>query len=1259
MTTGQVVRLELSNFKSYAGKVTIGPFERFTCIVGPNGAGKSNLMDALSFVLGSHVTTLRGGKADDLINRNARGKEGATVSLVVSNASGHETVFSRSVSVRGDIGTSVDGHAVTEKEFALVLRKSKIGSRVSNFLVFQHEVEAVAQKKAKELTELLESVSGSGELKAEYVELKRQLDAANEHLATASVDKRGAMAEVAQLRLQKKEAERYAQVSAQLERERSDLALAELFHLEVQLMKHKRDLDAYTTEAARFEAAIGHDDDSRKLKRDIAEKHKVYLEGLRQNRDAIVELRDKKATFERIKVAVAHFEARLAKERKELGDAKSVGDTRDKEVKRLQDQLQQQEQLLAQLESQWKAEDRDHAAQHKLSDTHMVEYKKLRGEAECQTITLRQEVDTKRRMRDGLLEGNKQVQTSIDNQEAIRADITTAMQRNSQKAAEATDRVSELNIALADAQSRLEQSRAQIHQLQGKAQSRAEELKRIESQLHELRFVKEDSRQTQRQAEALSAMKAMYAGVRGRLVDLCSIPNPRYRVAVTVALGKNLDAIVVDTTETAINCVRYLKEQRLSAMTFVPLATIQGTIADDRLRTFGGTAKPVQDVMKFDPTIEPAVRFAVGATIVCDTTDEARRIAYGQSDGQRYKVVTVEGNVLNKSGAVQGGLASVQSRARKWDEKEYERLKAARSELAGDVAQGSETEEARALCEAKDLQAKAEFTKTRMLQSEKDASTFLAKNKALQQELGKIEGHIKSLRKRQGDANDQVVALESETHAILKKVAVIEAKVFDDFSKRTGIRDVSEIERRSEGLAKLRSEKRQQLTLLIHKLKTAVDTESSKLGHRSRREVESVAAATEKELDAAKKDLHTIQKVLDSSTKKTEALQAGISQAKAELDSLEEKARLQVKITEVEVRKLAATRKGVTTMQAACDAVRQQRTALYQQCRMDDIELPTAAPGSSTEPVEGGARKRGRGDTAARDSDVVDYRNIRTSEAFSSFSGETEGRQSGGSRKTGRPQEAAPTCVDFASLNDELRAAAADSSLFAALKHRTALVIQQLENDLEAIAPNLKAATGVASSEAKLGSTAAQLDEARERARKATVAFERIKEARTMRFMTMFEKITDRVDKVYQELTLGTRAHDVHGTAYLALEDAEEPYNGGTRYHATPPLKRFMTMELLSGGERTMAALALLFAIHSVAPSAPFFVLDEVDAALDIGNVLKLAEYLRSHKDTCQFIVVSLKEQLYHVADSLLGVYKDHNRDSSGTLSLDLRKATA
>jgi structural maintenance of chromosome 1 len=125
-------------------------------------------------------------------------------------------------------------------------------------------------------------------------------------------------------------------------------------------------------------------------------------------------------------------------------------------------------------------------------------------------------------------------------------------------------------------------------------------------------------------------------------------------------------------------------------------------------------------------------------------------------------------------------------------------------------------------------------------------------------------------------------------------------------------------------------------------------------------------------------------------------------------------------------------------------------------------------------------------------------------------------------------------------------------------------------------------------------------------------------------------------------------------TSYLDTEDPEEPYLAGLKYHAMPPLKRFRDMEHLSGGEKTMAALALLFSVHSYQPS-PFFVLDEVDAALDNANVAKLVGYIRRNAGPgMQFIVISLKPGFFEGSETLVGVMRDQSVNSSKTLTLDV-----
>lgn len=155
--------------------------------------------------------------------------------------------------------------------------------------------------------------------------------------------------------------------------------------------------------------------------------------------------------------------------------------------------------------------------------------------------------------------------------------------------------------------------------------------------------------------------------------------------------------------------------------------------------------------------------------------------------------------------------------------------------------------------------------------------------------------------------------------------------------------------------------------------------------------------------------------------------------------------------------------------------------------------------------------------------------------------------------------------------------------------------------------------------------------------------------------MEAYNHIEEALKTVYSDMTKSSK-HPLGGNAYLSLDDTEEPYKGGLKFNAMPPMKRFRDMEQLSGGEKTVAALSFLFAIHSFHP-APFFVMDEVDAALDNINLRKIVNYIGQRSQTdFQCIVISLKDAFYEHSNSLVGIYRDVATSASQSLTLDLTK---
>lgn len=214
--------------------------------------------------------------------------------------------------------------------------------------------------------------------------------------------------------------------------------------------------------------------------------------------------------------------------------------------------------------------------------------------------------------------------------------------------------------------------------------------------------------------------------------------------------------------------------------------------------------------------------------------------------------------------------------------------------------------------------------------------------------------------------------------------------------------------------------------------------------------------------------------------------------------------------------------------------------------------------------------------------------------------------------------------------------------------------ISSLTAELEKLNPNMRAMERLEVVEARLKSTEKDFEDSKAALKAAKDAFDEVKAQRYDLFSKAFTHIQEQISHVYKDLTRSDQ-YPLGGQAYLDIEeDTDQPYLSGIKYHAMPPLKRFRDMEHLSGGEKTMAALALLFAIHSYRAS-PFFVLDEVDAALDNANVEKIKNYIREHAGPgMQFVVISLKTGLFQDSESLVGVYRDQEVNSSRTLTLDV-----
>ncbi|CCW68873.1 unnamed protein product [Phytomonas sp. Hart1] len=1043
------------------------------------------------------------------------------------------------------------------------------------------------------------------------------------------------------MRIAMRETEHFEKMRHLYEEGRRDLALTELFEVELELGKQKDELDHFNKTLQLLQKGVTTEREIRDMKRKYAERHKSYLEELRTNRRLADDLRTKTTLTDRMKVALTHLGRKYELQKSELTSLLRVDAVHTNEIKRLQSELQRQQTVLHNFEETCTKEDGENTlVQDSIKSKCIVEYRRLRKEADCETVTLRQHVKTIRRHHDSIQEALRQCQMTRETMELQRKDLELNHERAMVTRAQLRQRGKDLDQSIIILEKRMDETRKALKLTQKKNIEREIELAKIQEQLHEFHYVRDTSKHQNRMNEALQALRSLFP-IRGRLVELCDIPNTRYRNAVTVAMGKNLEAVIVNTSDIAISCVGYLKEQRMPPMIFLPLDSVQGDLVDDRFCTFGGTCKPIINIVHCEAGVEPALRFVLGRTLVCDSLEEAKRVAYGSSDGERFKVVTLEGTMLLKNGVVQGGLAAIQTRANKWDEKKYTDLRVAYERLLDGATSGSEAELARTYITIRDMELRLQFTQKRIQVVNAEKDIIEAKLQNLLEEIKKLSDTEQSLEARETHLKQELENVGKEMLKTSQVIAKVEGRVFSEFQKKNSIPNIRQFEDGHAELEKQRADHRRQLQLLIHKLKQAIEVEESRLNNHLLADTKQACERLVKEMAERDKNFITHQNSLDASEKAYKRIKLAAHKSSEDLETLANEIRKVMANSETMLNRLAHARKGVTALQAACNTLRLRRVNMVQRCQMDGIELLLKTEASIDS-------KREHPKIATCGSNEGRMQHLMQSELFTLLTS-----LPGNCNSNGSDDPETKVYIDFSGLSSALREIAADRSSFSSYKERIEASIENASIEMEALAPNMRAASLHVTSADRLGASSTVLEAAREQVRKAYADFLRVKEMRTARFMEAFGKITASVDQIYRELTLSTKTHGVCGSAYLSLENIEEPYLGSTVYHATPPLKHFMPMELLSGGERTMAALALLFAINDVS-ATPFFILDEVDAALDAVNVGNLANFLRNKSSTCQYVVVSLKDQLYHMSDFLIGVLKDKEKSTSRVLTMDL-----
>ncbi|XP_052495791.1 structural maintenance of chromosomes protein 1B [Budorcas taxicolor] len=1210
--------LLVENFKSWRGRQVIGPFKRFTCIIGPNGSGKSNVMDALSFVMGEKIANLRVKNIQELIHGAHIGKpvsSSASVKIVYLEESGEEKTFARTI--RGGCSEyRFNDNPMSRSAYITELEKIGVIVKARNCLVFQGTVESISMKKPKERTQFFEEISTSGELIGEYEEKKRKLQKAEEDAQFNFNKKKNVAAERKHAKLEKEEADRYQNLLEELKINKIQLQLFRLYHNEKKINFLYTELERVNKNLSVTKESLSHHENIVKAKK---KEHGMLSRQLQQTEKELKSLEallnQKRPQYIKAKENTSHHLKKLDMAKKSIKDSEKQCSKQEDDIKALETELADLDGAWRSFEKQIEEEMLHKGRDIELEAGQLVQYKELKEQVRKKVAIMTQQLEKlqweqrsdeerwafEKRRHGEVQENIKHIKEQIEDHkkrmEKLEEYTKTCMNCLKEKKEQEENLVNEI-----------EKTKLRMSEVN-------EELNLIRSELQNAGLDTHEGKRQQKRAEILEHLKRLYPdSVFGRLLDLCHPIHKKYQLAVTKLFGRYMVAIVVASEKVAKDCIRFLKEERAEPETFLALDYLDIKPINERLREIKG-CKMMIDVIKTQfPQLKKVIQFVCGNGLVCETLEEARHIAF--AGPERRKTVALDGTLFLKSGVISGGSSDLKSKARCWDEKELKNLRDRRTQLIQELKDLMKI--VRKEADLKQIQALIQGTTTRLkyAQSEleiikkKHLAAFYREQSQLQSELLNIESQCAML-------SEGIKERQQRIKEFQRKIDKVEDDIFQHFCEEIGVENIREFENKHIKQQQEADQKR----LEFEKQKTRLNIQLEYSRNHLKKKLNKINTLKET-IQKGREDTDNLKKVEENCLKIVDELMEKQQQLKDEFVTQNTNVeKVQAQIEEERKKFLAIDRevgkwqKEVVILQSSLEQSRLEKHNLLLDCKVQDIEIVLLL-GSLD--------------------DIIEVE----------LGTEAEGTQA----TTDIYEKEAAIEVDYSSLREDLKALQSDKEIEAQLRLLLQQVASQEDILLKTAAPNLRAMENLKTVRDKFQESIDAFEASRKEARICRQEFEQVKKRRYDLFNQCFEHVSISIDQIYKKLCRNNSAQ-----AFLSPENPEEPYLEGISYNCVAPGKRFMPMDNLSGGEKCVAALALLFAVHSFRP-APFFVLDEVDAALDNTNIGKVSSYIKEQtQEQFQMIIISLKEEFYSKADALIGIYPEHDDCMfSRVLTLDL-----
>uniref|UniRef100_A0A2K5WAD1 Structural maintenance of chromosomes protein n=1 Tax=Macaca fascicularis TaxID=9541 RepID=A0A2K5WAD1_MACFA len=886
------------NFKSYAGEKILGPFhKRFSCIIGPNGSGKSNVIDSMLFVFGYRAQKIRSKKLSVLIHNSDEHKDiqSCTVEVhfqkiidkegddyeVIPNSNFYvsRTAYRDNTSVY-----HISGKKKTFKDVGNLLRSHGIDLDHNRFLILQGEVEQIAMMKPKGQTEhdegmleYLEDIIGCGRLNEPIKVLCRRVEILNEHRGEKLNRVKMVEKEKDALEGEKNIAIEFLTLENEIFRKKNHVCQYYIYDLQKRIAEmeiQKKKIHEDTKEINEKSSILSNEMKAKnKDVKDIEKKLNKITKFIEEYKEKFTQLDlEDVQVREKLKHAtskVKKLEKQLQKDKEKVEEFKSIPAKSNNVINEtttrnnaLEKEKEKEEKKLKEVMDSLKQETQGLQKEKESREKELMGFSKSVNEARSKMDVAQSELDIY------LSCHNTAVSQLTKAKEALIA---------------ASETLKERKAAIRDIEGKLPQTEQELKEKEKELQKLTQEEINFKSLVHDLFQKVEEAKSSlamnRSRGKVLDAViqekkSGRIPGIYGRLGDLGAI-DEKYDVAISSCCHA-LDYIVVDSIDTAQECVNFLKRQNIGVATFIGLDKMAVWAKKmTKIQTPENTPRLFDLVKVKDEKIRQAFYFALRDTLVADNLDQATRVAY-QKD-RRWRVVTLQGQIIEQSGTMTGGGSKVMkgrmgsSLVTEISEEEVNKME---SQLQNDSKKAMQIQEQK-------VQLEERVVKLR--HSEREMRNTLEKFTASIQRLIEQEEYL-NVQVKELEANVLATAPDKEKQKLLEENVSAFKTEYDAVAEKAG-KVESEVKRLHNIIVEINN----------HKLKAQQD----KLD-KINKQLDECASAITKAQVAIKTADRNLQKAQDSvlrTEKEIKDTEKEVDDLTAELKSLEDKAAEVVKNT--------------------------------------------------------------------------------------------------------------------------------------------------------------------------------------------------------------------------------------------------------------------------------------------------------------------------------------------------------------------------